>query len=1048
MTAAARPAQPAVGFGGFLGILDAVRTVAFIGGCATLFWQYDAAPVDWLFGIGIAASAIMWLRGRPAFDLSWPQPLLAAFLAVTAITTAVAGGSRLTLATTVYLGLASLAFASVLRGHDQRRRRAELAIVVAGAIAVVTVALGVVAHAFSVSALDFLNHDYLRTRGLFKDPNVTGGFLAAVYPLAASWSIRRPSRRFELLALVTAAFGFGVIFSFSRLALFMFGVGYVGVAAALWFTRDRRLFTLLLGATATAAVAVVVVLGVDRLPLYRYQPIQNYDENGRFVAWAFGLEMFAQAPLGTGAGSFEPRAVDLFKASGATLDSGAPVAASVPSPTSVAQLPGFHSRWVSQSAQPRLRPGEGTAVTVTLKNTGSKAWTKGTPDQAALDLSAGALTIGDPARPVATVDGLVDQSRNPIAVGWPSPTRVAVQSEAVVAPGELGRFLFRLRAPQTGGTYVLRMHPVVDSVGGLEDEGIFVQISVAGTPVVGPAVPAGAADAPSVAAAPAAYTVPAGASRVTDSAGLVAALASGAAHDVVLANGIYDNAGPFSDTAGDRLYAATPGGAVFRAGIAIGSNVGAGGALLQGLAFDVTDPAKTLQDSVVHVWGSAAGTRILDTTFNGNHTVPSAIVARQVEGLVVQRVRVRDFTDFGILVDANTPGLVPASAPLVQDVDVSGIGLGPQAAAVGRGEACVRVGDTATVRAAELRSCGLAGIWTLGASVGSAFDRIDVDDARFGLFLDGGTAGASFRDVRLGSALLNGLYASPSAMTAAVAPATPAAAAATSAPGAIALPAVASSDTSVTPSAHNLYLRVAVETGAFGFIALMGYFAILLFGAIRRTSRLSWQWPLVIALVLIAGFGIDTLHWRDLWVYMAIVGATIVPSQAAIARQRAARRTTPGGARAVVELTPAEAVAGAAPAVTVPAVTDPRIERARAVLENRVAALGSAHPDVAMATHELAALHHELGEHDVAAALYQEAIQIYETVSGPESSTLVAPLEDLADLRRDQGREQDADVIYSRALAIIASHHRPGGPGTSKQAAYGSNEVGGAEPAR
>jgi hypothetical protein len=128
--------------------------------------------------------------------------------------------------------------------------------------------------------------------------------------------------------------------------------------------------------------------------------------------------------------------------------------------------------------------------------------------------------------------------------------------------------------------------------------------------------------------------------------------------------------------------------------------------------------------------------------------------------------------------------------------------------------------------------------------------------------------------------------------------------------------------------------------------------------------------------------------------------------------------------------------------------TDPRIERARALLENRVAALGSAHPDVAMATHQLAALHHERGEHDAAAALYQEAIQIYETVSGPESSTLVAPLEDLADLRRDQGLEQDADVIYSRALAIIASHHRPGGPVTAKQAAYGSNEVGGAEPAR
>ncbi len=369
---------------------------------------------------------------------------------------------------------------------------------------------------------------------------------------------------------------------------------------------------------------------------------------------------------------------------------------------------------------------------------------------------------------------------------------------------------------------------------------------------------------------------------MADAAGLTAALESATARDIVLANGVYDSLGPFTNARGHRLYAATPGGAVLRAGIVLGANGGQGNGLLQGIAFDVTDTTKTLQNSVVHVWGSGAGTRILDATFNGNRVVGSAIVARQVEGLVVQRVRIRDFGDFGILVDANSPGLIPAIAPLLEDVDVAGVGRAPQAAASGRAEACLRFGNTVTVRRAQVRSCAWAGIWTGSMSVDSVLERLDIDNARFGLFLDGGTIGAAFRHVRLGPDVLAGISSSLPAMVSAAAPDSPSVGAAASGST---QPSPA--DLTITPSAHNLYLRVAVESGAIGFAALLAYWAILLVGAIRRSSRLSWQWPLAFLVILVAGFGIDTLHWRELWVYAAIIGATLGPSPVGPSPRRA-----------------------------------------------------------------------------------------------------------------------------------------------------------------
>ena len=123
---------------------------------------------------------------------------------------------------------------------------------------------------------------------------------------------------------------------------------------------------------------------------------------------------------------------------------------------------GWHSKWVSQSPNPSLVPGATSGdITVTLRNTGTKTWTRGVPGQQA------AIGIRNDDRTWAS-----------LGVGWPDANRPALQTEATVAPGANGTFTFKLRAPQTPSTYVLSLRPVIDGTTWLDDEGVFVALIV------------------------------------------------------------------------------------------------------------------------------------------------------------------------------------------------------------------------------------------------------------------------------------------------------------------------------------------------------------------------------------------------------------------------------------------------------------------------------------------------------------------------------------------------------------------------------------------
>jgi hypothetical protein len=245
---------------------------------------------------------------------------------------------------------------------------------------------------------------------------------------------------------------------------------------------------------------------------------------------------------------------------------------------------------------------------------------------------------------------------------------------------------------------------------------------------------------------------------VSSSAGLITALAAGAPQDIVLAPGIYDNAGPFTNANAHHVYSATLGGAVLRAGMVIGGNSGYTGGLVQGVAFDVNSSAKTLSNAIVHTWGSSGrGARIVDATFIGNYVVGRAIFARQPEGLVIQRVQVRNFRADGIRVDANVQNLALATPILLEDIDVSGVSYAVPKSSNGTAEACVWMGNTGTIRRAVLRNCAWMGLWTGTSDNGSLHEDLDIDATPNGVYIEHFTYNSTFQRMLIGAGVLTGV---------------------------------------------------------------------------------------------------------------------------------------------------------------------------------------------------------------------------------------------------------------------------------------------------
>lgn len=145
-----------------------------------------------------------------------------------------------------------------------------------------------------------------------------------------------------------------------------------------------------------------------------------------------------------------------------------------PTPPALGQE-GFHARWYGQSGYMNLCPGEQATATVAYYNSGSKGWSVSDASQTAF-LGTSGPQPGQDAGSLLGGDGQFGT----VVSGWPRFNRVAVQTPAYVAPGEIGWFQFTIRAPADAGTYKLHLRPLIEGVSWMDDEGVSWSVTVAG----------------------------------------------------------------------------------------------------------------------------------------------------------------------------------------------------------------------------------------------------------------------------------------------------------------------------------------------------------------------------------------------------------------------------------------------------------------------------------------------------------------------------------------------------------------------------------------
>lgn len=257
--------------------------------------------------------------------------------------------------------------------------------------------------------------------------------------------------------------------------------------------------------------------------------------------------------------------------------------------------------------------------------------------------------------------------------------------------------------------------------------------------------------------APQRYRLPRPAIWVSNEQQLRRALAHYTSRAIILRDGHYGGSKPYSNPGGDRLYAQTLGKAVLGAGITMGGASGPGGGVIQGIAFDVSDNSTTLQDSIIHVWGTGRNTRIVDVTLEGHGVVGAGIMAREVEGLIVRRVVSRHFRDWGVIVDENRADVQVSNPPLITDIDAAYVSRPVPRSSNGTAEACVWVGNVAIVRRVRAHDCAWEGLWVGTAAHHALFEDIRVTDIAIGVYVEHFAYSSTFRRLQIGPGIKIGL---------------------------------------------------------------------------------------------------------------------------------------------------------------------------------------------------------------------------------------------------------------------------------------------------
>lgn len=342
---------------------------------------------------------------------------------------------------------------------------------------------------------------------------------------------------------------------------------------------------------------------------------------------------------------------------------------------------------------------------------------------------APAVDATSPSAPGAlSVSGVTETGAT---VGWAAATdnvgvtgyRVSVDGAAAVVVTGLSYSVTGLQCGTSHGVSV----SAYDAAG---NSGPAAAVQLSTSACAAPAPPPQNGPAPP--ASPSSYALPPGATVVSTSSQLASALAAGTA-DIVLADGTYASSEPFTDAAGSRLYAQHLGKAVLTAGLVVGGNAGSGGAVVQGLAFDVASSSLTLQGGEVTTWGAGgASLHVLDCAFQGNKVVPMGLYAYNPSGLVAQRLTFANFTDEAVRASDNATtsyGGSTATIASISDVSVDGVTRSTPGSSNGTAEAGLWIGEPVVggVHRIKIRNVSWSGIETVNNAWNTAFTDLDID---------------------------------------------------------------------------------------------------------------------------------------------------------------------------------------------------------------------------------------------------------------------------------------------------------------------------------
>jgi hypothetical protein len=241
-------------------------------------------------------------------------------------------------------------------------------------------------------------------------------------------------------------------------------------------------------------------------------------------------------------------------------------------------------------------------------------------------------------------------------------------------------------------------------------------------------------------APPRACQAPAGAIRVSTVSQLGAALAQTNPRDILLTDGTYAPAAKLRPAAGHRLWGSHASRVIVLAGIAlVGTGANKAGAQINCLTIDVRSASRAANivgTANVHVSGGFRDVRIADSVLLGNRVINRGIFAQRVDGLVLERLVVKDFNLDGIRAQPLSRTLVANPPMTMRDLDIANVVCPKPGSSNGTAEAGIWFGNRGMIERVRIRNAFWSGIETVTNAIDLTIRDADIDGSGHALYIE------------------------------------------------------------------------------------------------------------------------------------------------------------------------------------------------------------------------------------------------------------------------------------------------------------------------